>query len=543
MITRVSTGKTGGGRVELARAWPSWLAGIVALGLLVRMAWDGGGYFPPSYLSAGAIALLVLFGILVVRPPHYPLSLPALVGLAGLAGLTGWTALSSGWSPSADGALEAAQRDLAYLGLFGLALVAAGSGRHTRALVWGVLLAITVVCAAGLISRLYPDVLSVPAAQRFPGYRLAYPLGYWNAFGTLSGMGLVLALGLGADPAARALVRGLCAGLAVVFVVALYLSLSRGAWLGVIVGLVVLLALSDRRVSLLSTAGLVALVGGAALLRLRHYPALTTDPRLGAGQLSEGAAYGRQLIGLLLVAVAANLINAAGAAPLRERIPHLAPRLKLRLAAVAGLVLIALAIARAGAVGGFVDRQWTDFLRPSSTQTGTGRLLNAKGSRSDVYRVALGGFAAHPLIGDGAGSFAIRWIRERRVDETLQNAHSLELETLDELGLVGALLLAVFLGSILAAGVRSRVRAGALDATRTAAVTGAVAVWLLDSAVDWDWQMSAVTGLALVLAAALYPHGRWRRRVGGARGSGDAIGLSTCVGEGTSAAGRGAPTL
>ena len=32
------------------------------------------------------------------------------------------------------------------------------------------------------------------------------------------------------------------------------------------------------------------------------------------------------------------------------------------------------------------------------------------------------------------------------------------------------------------------------------------------SAVDWDWQMPALTGCVLVLAATLYPVGTARRR-------------------------------
>ncbi|MGI8803861.1 MAG: hypothetical protein ACR2KV_17140 [Solirubrobacteraceae bacterium] len=508
----MSTGESGGNRAAFARAWPSLLAATVALVLLIRLAWDSGGYFPPSYLSAGAVAFVVLAVILLVRPPHYALSLPALLGLAGLAGLTAWTALSSTWSPSPAGALQAAQRDLAYLGLFALALVAAGSGRHTRLLVWGALTAIAAIGLAGLISRLYPDLITAPAAERFPGYRLSYPFGYWNAFGTLSGMGAALALGLAADPRVRPLPRGLCAGLSVALVVALYLSLSRGAWVGVLVGLTVLVVLSTHRASLLATASLVGAASAAALLRLSAYPALTDDPGLGHGQLSEGSAYGRQLVGLLIVVVIANMVVAAGGAPLRERIPPLPRRWSLRAGAGLAVAVAAVLVIESGTIGGFFDRQWSDFLRASATQSGTARLLNTQGSRSDVYRVALGGLAAHPLIGDGAGSFAIRWIRERHVRETLQNAHSLELETLDELGLVGGALLLAVLASIIAAAVRSRVRAGALDPTGTAAVSGAVAVWLVDSAVDWDWQMSAVTGLALVLASALYPQGRWRRR-------------------------------
>jgi hypothetical protein len=39
-----------------------------------------------------------------------------------------------------------------------------------------------------------------------------------------------------------------------------------------------------------------------------------------------------------------------------------------------------------------------------------------------------------------------------------------------------------------------------------------VAVWIAHAMVDWDWQMPALTGAALLLAAAALPIGRSGRR-------------------------------
>jgi hypothetical protein len=161
----------------------------------------------------------------------------------------------------------------------------------------------------------------------------------------------------------------------------------------------------------------------------------------------------------------------------------------------------------------YVSRQWGEFLRPTQrVAVGTARLTTARGTRSELYRVAINGFEAHPVRGDGAGGFEVRWARERRVDEDVRNAHSLELETLGELGAVGGVLLLTFLVAIIAAAVRSRRRPAGLGRGQAAAVSAAVAVWIAHSSVDWDWQMPAVTGTALVLAAALFPQGRVRRR-------------------------------
>jgi hypothetical protein len=161
----------------------------------------------------------------------------------------------------------------------------------------------------------------------------------------------------------------------------------------------------------------------------------------------------------------------------------------------------------------WVSRQWHDFMQPSIfSQAGSARLTSARGTRSELYRVALRGFEAHPLRGDGAGAYEFRYAHDRRIAEDVRNAHSLYLETIDELGVVGIALLLAFVASVAAAAIRSRLRTGALGRSQTAAVAGAVAVWVAHAGVDWDWQMPALTGAALMLAACLFPYGRGVRR-------------------------------
>ena len=55
----------------------------------------------------------------------------------------------------------------------------------------------------------------------------------------------------------------------------------------------------------------------------------------------------------------------------------------------------------------WLSDQWRDFLRPTTTLAdGSARLTSAKGTRSDLYRVAVDAFEAHPLRGEGSGSDA-----------------------------------------------------------------------------------------------------------------------------------------
>ena len=55
-----------------------------------------------------------------------------------------------------------------------------------------------------------------------------------------------------------------------------------------------LLALVDRRAA-----------ATVAILRLRGYPALVTNPKAGSGQAAQGDAFTRELVVLVLLAVAA----------------------------------------------------------------------------------------------------------------------------------------------------------------------------------------------------------------------------------------------
>ena len=68
---------------------------------------------------------------------------------------------------------------------------------------------------------------------------------------------------------------------------------------------------------------------------------------------------------------------------------------------------------------------------------GVGRSIAAAGV------VGFNQFADDPLKGIGAGNYDRTYFLERRTTEDIRQAHSIELQTLGELGLVGGLLLAL----------------------------------------------------------------------------------------------------
>ena len=123
-------------------------------------------------------------------------------------------------------------------------------------------------------------------------------------------------------------------------------------------------------------------------------------------------------------------------------------------------------------------------------------------SRTEYWRVALLDFADHPVLGSGAGTFVREWYRHRRIDADVQNAHSLYLETLAELG-VGGLALLLF---VMAMPVLGAWRARA--APFVAGGFGAFAAFAAHAAVDWDWQLPGITLAGLFCGTLLVVAGR-----------------------------------
>jgi len=511
--------------VDAVRAdWPTYTA-VTALSIaLLVLAFNAGGYFPADADLVACGVYLVLGVILALHRPTWALSPLATGALLALGGLTAWTGLSLAWSPAPDPGTEDFQRLLLYLGLFGLALVAARSGRHSRLLLWTALGLCTVIAGAGLLSRLLPDL--VPTTEPTGAeYRLSFPLTYWNALGAVSAMGAILALGLAANPRSRPVPRGASAALAVALVATMSLTLSRASWLALLAGAVALAVLGAHRGSLALTVAVVGAAAGLAVLRLRGYPGLTDAPGMGGGQVSEGREYAVQLV--LLCAAAGSAIAALAVGRRSAMVQDGVRRLRRPVLYGGGALLAAVAVmgyvVRAEAVegrttkafsdvGDWISDEWDVFMTPTAfSRSGTERLTTAQGTRSEIYRVALAEFRDAPLAGGGVGSFEVAWYRERGIDEDLRDAHSLELEVLAETGIIGALLLAALLGTFGAAIVRTRVKGGAVGRTEAAAAGAACSVWFVHSFVDWDWQMPAVSGLTLVLAAAVLPAGRRER--------------------------------
>jgi hypothetical protein len=113
--------------------------------------------------------------------------------------------------------------------------------------------------------------------------------------------------------------------------------------------------------------------------------------------------------------------------------------------------------------------------------------------RGRYWSAALAEVRSAPVLGTGAGTYANWWLRERTVPISTQEAHSLYLETLAELGPLGLALVLVVVAAPLAAAWRLRVPAAAAVAAAYAA----------GAAVDFHWELAGVTVPALLVGAAV----------------------------------------
>ncbi|WP_445150074.1 O-antigen ligase family protein [Baekduia sp. Peel2402] len=469
---------------------------LIALVAPTAIAFADGGYFEGARAVAlvGAGLVCVLTALVVPARDLIP-SRPALLALGGLAALTAWTAISTSWAPSSDPAWATAERDALYLAALAATTLLLAEPRALARLVEPVLLAgIVVVIGYGLLGRLLPDILNVVSSPSAGG-RLDQPLTYWNAVGALAAVGTVLAARLAGDDTRAPMLRSAAAAAAVPLLVGLYLTFSRGAIAACVAGLVVLLAVAPsftqlRAAVIVAEAGVI----GAALAAASPYVRTLHGSHPGL----QGAAV---LIALLAIMLLAALTQTWAVRVERDgttrlgRLPLPRHHGYVAAALVAAMLVVPVAIAAGSDTPSSVDPRFG---------SSTSRLASADSPRYEYWRVAIESFADHPVQGVGAGGFAVEWLRERTEANPARDAHSLPIETLAELGIIGAAALALLIAGI-AIATRRVLRA---DPVLAAGPAAALVAYAFHASIDWDWEMPALSLVAVVLAGQMLARSR-----------------------------------
>jgi O-antigen ligase len=445
-----------------AQAFSRTAVFLPVLAVTAAVSFTDGGFFPKTWGWTTIMLSALAAGALVVRERLELGRLDAAVLGLGLA-VVGWVALSSAWSNAPSASLEEAERALIYAAAL-LAVFVLVPKHRVPELLAGVAAAATVVTAYGLSTRLFPvHRLTVDPIE---GTLLIDPVGYANALGILAAIALLLAVAFAAHARAT-LWRGLAASTTVVLLPALYLTQSRGAWLALLAGFAVAVLLETQRAHFLSAALALAPAAAAVFWLAVRSPDLR-DPEAMVGVL-ERAGHRLALAVVLLALASAALVLASA------RLQAALGRVRASLVVPGGIAaaLVALALVGVLAIRGHL------------------------GDRPRYWHVAWSEFESHSLLGSGAGTFAHFWQRAYPRGVGVLDAHSLYLETLAELGVIGLVLLGVLLALPLAAAVCAR------KGRLVPGAAGAYVAYLVHTGLDWDWEMPAVTIAGLFCAAAI----------------------------------------
>jgi O-Antigen ligase len=480
-------------RRQLVLALPGLL--VVAGGLI--LAAMHGGFPPTAWYPAALFAVTLLMVAVIAAPPRRPGQRLTVVALGAYGLFAAWSYLSITWAAAPGEAWDAANRTL----LYGVALAIVALRP------WGLWPAWVAVGLMGFgIAALATGVLIVgvstgePANLFYEG-RLAEPTGYVNATANLWLVGYFPALHLATGRAIAWPVRGLGLAAATALLQMELLSQSRGALIAFCVAAVTYLVFTPARWPALLALGTTVALTGLSFDML-------VEVRESARAADLGSALDRAAVAMAWSAAAAVVLGLSAAAvgarlrPMLERRPGLKTvgDGALMLLGVAGAVTMLIAI---GDPKTWAEQRWRDFKNSGYERIDVGRTRFAGGlgsGRYDYYRVTLKQFSEEPLRGVGGDNFAAAYLRERRTSEAPRHPHSVAFGVLSQHGLVGALLFAIFLGGLVAAGLRAARRATREGAGVVAAALASFLVFLIHSFVDWLW---AFPGLAVLAFAML----------------------------------------
>jgi hypothetical protein len=494
-------------RIRSAAFSPSLqIATLVAIVTFVA-AYDNGSYSLPSRnVLAIAVWWTVIVGV-ALRALSLEGSTRASVALGGvIAALCAWTFISVFWAPSAENAFNEFNRVSLFLGVFVLTTLAA---RHLPVSYWcnGLAIAISSVTVIALISRFFPGTFSDQGLSKSlpsAGWRLSFPLGYWNGLAIFAALALPLLLRV-AVSSDKALIRGLAVAPIPAIASTVFLASSRGGVATAFVGIVAFLLLTSRRWTA-SAALLWGLVGSTASI-------LVLDSR---NELVNGP-FGTSLVehqgrtAALLVALSCVLAGTAYALS-REFASRFAKKRIFRPKPWLGPAVVALVVGVSvvGIVASHPIRQVDAFKRaPVAIPTNdfvNQHLTSGSGSgRWQFWTASVDQWESHPIIGNGAGSYEAWWTKHMPADfaRPAKDAHSLYLQSLGELGIPGfALVLSLALLGI-GIGARRTSRSSGEKRVNLAALTAVFAAFSVAAAVDWMWELTIVAEVGIVALALL----------------------------------------
>jgi hypothetical protein len=460
-------------------SWTAWARPalfVCVAGVVIAAGREYAAYEIAVWAPLG-IALVAVCAVLVAsgRRPPTAVALAA----AALVALGAWSLASTVWGGLPNEAWTAF--DQAVLGAAALTLGSLLTRDLRAVLPVGVLVGVTAQ-AVEVIVRLALD--AYPSSWVDDRVVIG-PVGDHNTQAAVFAIGVPIAVWYMAR--APALARVGAGAAAAVLVAGILLTQSRGTLPALALGLLVQVALA-RSARVLLSAALVVVAGGALGLAIRSVDVALLQPDAGerADALLE---YSLVTTG---VAVALGVI-----AVLALKLPGTRV-IALGLVSTLAIMVVAAAIAERDSLPPPRDvllELASDA--PAASDPGETRFTSLPlNGRRDAWRVATGMVVEEPLLGKGQGRFTREWIAERRTDIYMLQPHSLELELLGELGVVGLGVFAAFVALVAAAALRGPRRAA------SATALGVATVFLAQASIDYLWSFPLLVASVLLLLGA-----------------------------------------
>jgi hypothetical protein len=475
---------------------------LVSIALPVAvLGYRQGSYGELQQAEAAAIACVFVCALLLTGERFW--RSPAFAAVGGcLALLTVWTALSLLWAPSADDVVPDIVLMSLYLTVF--TLVGLVARRNTLA-TWcdGLAAGVAVIVFLSLTSRFFPHLFRAARDEVtvLPGSasRLAFPVGYWNGLAILVACSLPLFLRSALSDRGGSARKVVSVGFVSAIGTIVYLASSRGGAITAVAAAGLYVLLSGRRWPSAAGAVLLGAVGAAIAIGLVARNHDLVDRPFSKGAVDAGP----RMFAVVLVVYAV----AGGAYALADRFALAAwrpsRRLTTGLAAVAAICLVAV-LAAADLPARFeAFKARPTFAASANSSIESHFLSGGSNGRWQLWGSAIREFRSAPLQGGGAGSFQGWWAQHGTLAVYVRDTHSLYLQTLGELGMVGFLLIVGFVGSGLWFGLRLVLGTNAAYRFQPAAPLATFAAFGLAASIDWIWQLPVIGVVAIMSVAML----------------------------------------
>ncbi len=435
------------------------------------------------------LAAVAWLGPNSVIQPGWPM-----ISLGLLFSLWLWSGVSMLWTISADLTWDGFNRTGGYVAIFALGLFA-GTDKRARNIAAWIFLAASF--AAGLYSlgvKLLPAEITDPNGLG----RTSIPLGYTNALGLLMAMAFIVALYLAARPQAFWIMRMIAAAAALIFLLGLFFTLSRGAFLALFAGTATYFALVPlrlRSLTILSIAGVPALLicwWSNAQVGLMNPSATLTLKYQAASTLRLYLLLALVFVGLVFIFV----YLAESKLHISSRKKTIAGAILIGTITVACLTYATFFATSKPSLPAWVAQEWHAFAASKPTTNGADRLLEISSTvRWQLWKEAITSWKEHPVIGLGAQTFPLIHLMQRQRGVAFaKQAHGAEFDILSELGLVGIILAGSFLCLTMVLALNN-FRKNKENSQRglAGALFSMAIIYLIHSSYDWDWNMFALT--------------------------------------------------